>query len=104
MLKPAGGSEIVPSTGNDRVLEPAELSALVAAAQRIENKLDPAVDQSGKPRPWDIEFGFAEGKLWLFQVRPFVGNEELKNIPALASLDADVKQVTGKVSLSDSLR
>jgi hypothetical protein len=86
MLKSGGGSEVVPSTGRDHVLEDNELKALVAAVQTIEKKLEPARDANGKPRPWDIEYGFADGKLWLFQVRPFVGNEELKNIPCRTGL------------------
>ncbi len=104
MLKAGGGSEIQPSTGKDHVLEPKELDALVTAARKIEKELEPATDASGKARPWDIEYGFSNGKLWLFQVRPFVGNEELKNIPALAALDAGSKQVGGRISLKDRLR
>jgi hypothetical protein len=104
MLKSGGGSEVVPSTGRDHVLEDAELKALVAAVKTIEKKLEPARDTNGKPRPWDIEYGFADGKLWLFQVRPFVGNEELKNIPALARLDSGTRQVGGKIALKDKLR
>lgn len=104
MLKAGGGSEVLLSTGKDRVLEPAELDALVKAVKKIEKELQPAVDANGKPRPWDIEYGFADGKLWLFQVRPFVGNEELKNIPALAALDAGSKQVGGNITLKDRLR
>ena len=103
LLKPGGGSQVLPSTGKDHVLEEKELEALVAAVQTIEKKLEPARDANGKPRPWDIEYGFADGKLWLFQVRPFVGNEELKNIPALATLDADSKQIGGSISLVDRL-
>ena len=87
MLKPGGGREVVPATGKDHVLSSEELENLISAASRINKKLKPAKDASGKPRPWDIEFGFADGQLWLFQARPFVGNEELQNIPALASFD-----------------
>ncbi len=104
LLKPDGGSEIVPATGKDHVLEPAELEALVAAATKIKNNLKPALDPSGNPRPWDIEFGFADGKLWLFQVRPFIGNEELKNIPALAALDGTAEQAGGTISLKEAIR
>ncbi len=104
LLKPDGGSEIVPATGKDHVLEPAELEALVAAAKKIKNNLKPALDPSGNPRPWDIEFGFADGKLWLFQVRPFIGNEELKNIPALAALDKTAEQAGGTISLKEAIR
>jgi len=103
LLKPGGGSQIVASTGKDHVLEEKELKALVAAVKTIESKLEPARDASGTPRPWDIEYGFSNGKLWLFQVRPFVGNEELKNIPALATLDAGTKKVGGNITLKDRL-
>ena len=104
LLKRGGGSRVVPSTGKDHVLEPKELAALVAAAKKIEKQLDPAIDANGKPRAWDIEYGFAKGKLWLFQVRPFIGNEDLKNIPALATLDSGSKQVGGNITLGDRLR
>ena len=45
----------------------------------------PAYSARGEILPWDIEFGFKDGKLWLFQCRPFLGNDRLNNIPALAS-------------------
>ena len=77
----------MPSTGRDTVLEPKELSALVDAGKTIQKTFTPVLDASGQPKPWDIEFGFAAGKLWLFQCRPFQGNDQLKNIPALAPLD-----------------
>jgi len=86
-LLPTGGSGIVPSTGKDTVLEPDELKQIVAAARKISATFQPARDPAGKARPWDIEFGFKSGKLWLFQCRPFLGNDALKNIPALASLE-----------------
>lgn len=104
MLKSGGGSEIVASTGRDHVLEKPELKALIASAAKIKTELEPAVDPTGKPRPWDIEFGFSGGKLWLFQVRPFVGNEDLKNIPALAFLDAGHEQIQGTLSLKEAIR
>ena len=57
-------------------------------------------DPAGKPRPWDIEFGFRNGKLWLFQCRPFLGNDELKNIPALAPLEGPDVSAHNKDTLS----
>ncbi len=53
---------------------------------------------------WDIEYGFADGKLWLFQVRPFIGNEDFSNIPALAGLDKEIKKNTSNISLDDTIR
>ena len=88
LLKPEGGSEIVPATGNDYVLNEKEVAAVTAAARRISDNIKSARDPSGAPRAWDIEFGFADGKLWLFQVRPFIGNENMQNVPALAALES----------------
>ncbi len=101
MLKPEGGSEVVPSTGAQQVLSEDELGRLVAAAKEIDSRLEPAKDEAGRPRPWDIEFGFAKGRLWLFQVRPFVGNEELANMPALAALDPPTAPKRESIGLAD---
>jgi phosphoenolpyruvate synthase/pyruvate phosphate dikinase len=95
-----GGSAIVPSTGKDTVLEPDELKQIIGAAQKISANFQPAHDPAGKARPWDIEFGFKSGKLWLFQCRPFLGNDSLKNIPALASLEVASPDTADKTSLS----
>ena len=100
-----GGSRIVPSSGSDTVLQPAELTELVAAGQKITDEFTPVLNAAGKPKPWDIEFGFKDGKLWLFQCRPFLGNDELKNIPALAALDnAPVGARTTKLALTQVLK
>ena len=104
-LLPTGGSTIVPSSGKEFVLEPDELKQIVGAGQTITEKFTPVKDPSGRPRPWDIEFGFKGGKLWLFQCRPFLGNDELKNIPALAPLEANTgDNGAEQVSLGDTIR
>ncbi len=104
MLKPGGGREVVPSTGQDHVLTQDELDRVTAAAMTLNKKLKPVRDASGKARPWDIEFGFANGQLWLFQVRPFVGNEELRNIPALAALDGPAVPKRQVIALDEAIR
>jgi hypothetical protein len=104
-LLPGGGSGIVPSTGRDTVLEPKELSALVDAGKTIQRTFAPVLGASGNPKPWDIEFGFAAGKLWLFQCRPFLGNDQLKNLPALAPLDgATVASGNETLNMKEILR
>src|SRR5205807_8146438 len=67
MLRPGGWSAIVAATGRDHVLEPKELADLVGAGHVLNDTLEPARDPVGAPRPWDVEFGFVDGKLWLFQ-------------------------------------
>ncbi|HXJ37294.1 MAG TPA: PEP/pyruvate-binding domain-containing protein, partial [Candidatus Eisenbacteria bacterium] len=104
-LLPTGGSTIVPSSGKEFVLEPDELKQIVGAGQKITAELAPVKDPAGKPRPWDIEFGFKAGKLWLFQCRPFLGNDELKNIPALAPLEVtSVNNRAELLSLGDVVK
>jgi hypothetical protein len=78
---------VVPASGSATVLQPQELAQLVAAGQAITENFAPTRDPAGRPRPWDIEFGFTQGKLWLFQCRPFIGNDSLRNVPALAALE-----------------
>ena len=99
-LSTGGGSAIVLSSGKDTVLEPDELKQIILAGQKISATFDPAHDPAGKARPWDIEFGFRTGKLWLFQCRPFLGNDALKNIPALASLESRSPGTADKTMLS----
>ena len=78
---------MIASTGAQNVLTEEELKLLVEAEKTIAKRLKPAPDAWGKARPWDIEFGFVNGKLWLFQVRPFIGNDLLGNIPALQAYE-----------------
>lgn len=54
------------------VLQPAEIEQLRSLAQEVNKKYAPALDENGLPRPWDIEFGFVDGELTLFQIRPLV--------------------------------
>ena len=85
-----GGARLVPSTGSETVLTGQELGKLVYAADKIKATFVPEKGADGKPLPWDIEFGFVRGKLYLFQTRPFVGNSDLANLPALLALDHDL--------------
>jgi len=85
-----GGVRFVPSTASESVLTGRELSKIVYAADKIKATFVPEKGADGQPLPWDIEFGFVSGKLYLFQTRPFVGNSDLANLPALLALDQDL--------------
>ena len=99
-LLPGGGTQVVPSSGNEYVLSKADVDKLVAAGKTVTEKFEPARDPSGRPRPWDIEFGFVGDKLWLFQSRPFIGNDSLKNVPALSALEGQKGVASGSSVLS----
>ena len=47
MLRPDGGSEVVPSTGGEYVLREDELKKLIAAAEKVNRNLEPAREGSG---------------------------------------------------------
>lgn len=104
LLQQGGGSKVVPSTGSPYVLSEDELEELIDAAEKIREDLEPARDRGGRPMPWDIEYGFADGHLWLFQTRPFVGNDELKNMPALAALDGEQPGGSESISLEENVK
>ncbi len=104
-LVATGGIHMEPSTGSEYVLDKKELKALVAAATRIAKEFAPEKSTDGQPLPWDIEYGFAGGHLWLFQTRPFVGNSDIRNLPALAALDKEIREKEGnQVSLEEQLK
>jgi phosphoenolpyruvate synthase/pyruvate phosphate dikinase len=70
-LSPTGGIDWVPAEAGP-VLEPGELEALRQLAAEVNEKYAPVYDETGAARPWDIEFGFIDGELTLFQIRPLV--------------------------------
>jgi hypothetical protein len=71
VLRPEGDVGWQPADPG-RVLTDAEQVAVRELAAEAQAKLTPSPGPDGRPLPWDMEFGFAGGKLWLFQVRPLV--------------------------------
>ncbi|WP_053989859.1 PEP/pyruvate-binding domain-containing protein [Mangrovimonas sp. TPBH4] len=48
------------------------------------------MEAKGIEGPYDVELGFKDGKLWLFQVRPFVENKRAKSSTYLESISPNV--------------
>jgi hypothetical protein len=82
----SGGVEWLAAANPDTLLTPGELAQLVEAANRWKTRFAPGDSRTA----WDMEFGFVEGKLWLFQVRPFVPTRNAALLARLGSLDRDV--------------
>ena len=87
LASPGGGFVEKPTSGSDWILNDAEISQLRQLARDVKAKFPPQFDQSRAPLPWDIEFGFENGDLRLFQIRPLVRYREAKVLEALATLD-----------------
>jgi hypothetical protein len=70
-----GGSTKGQATFERRILKPENLQALRTLAARVVQELPraPGISTDG---PFDMELGFKENKMWLFQVRPFVENKQ----------------------------
>jgi phosphoenolpyruvate synthase/pyruvate phosphate dikinase len=67
----SGGVDWLPAPIG-RVLMADEIRQLRELASEVNEKYAAVYDDSGNPRPWDIEFGFVDGDLTLFQIRPLV--------------------------------
>ena len=84
----SGGVGKVPASGSDTVLQPAEISRLISFAAELPQRFPSIVDDAGKPAPADIEFGFLDGKLQLFQIRPFLESRQARGSYYLNQMDA----------------
>ena len=85
---PKGGLLFLPSSGSDYVLQPDEISQLIDFAVHLPDKFPPIVDDQGKPAPADVEFGFLDGDLRLFQLRPFLDSKAARGIEYLHEMEA----------------
>jgi hypothetical protein len=85
---PAGGLDYLPASGSDTVLQPEEISRLIELADSLPERFPPIVDDQGNPAPADIEFGFVDGRLQLFQLRPFLESRNARGSQYLAEMDA----------------
>lgn len=104
VLLKEGGSRMVGAPAPDSLLLPEEIAQLVALAKALPAKYPRLADAQGKPAPADIEFGFLDGKLMLFQIRPFLQNQASQRNLYLAKLDAALKTAPGTPPRTVDLR
>jgi hypothetical protein len=86
-IDPAGGIATLPASAADAVLAPMEIAALVEFARALPARFPPIVDADGRPAPADVEFGFQDGALRLFQIRPFLDNAVTRRSGYLTAMD-----------------
>lgn len=87
-LPASGGSSRHIASFEKPVLNDENISSLRKLAAMVRKQLPdaPGIDTRG---PFDMELGFKEDKVWLFQVRPFVENKNAAASIYLNSLDPD---------------
>ena len=97
-----GGVKKLPVSSADRVLVDAEIKQLIELAKELPTRFPAVVDASGNTAPADIEFGFLDGELKLFQIRPFLDSERARGNDLLRQIDAPLaKRAADTVALDE---
>jgi len=89
------GVDKLPVSGDQSVLKPDEIEQLITLAKELPDRFPPITDDDGNPAPADIEFGFLDGRLQLFQLRPFLESRDSQGGNYLSDMD---KSLQGKLN------
>lgn len=91
-----GGVAKLPASGADTVLETQEIAKLIAFVRELPTRFPAIVDATGAPAPADVEFGFVDGELHLFQLRPFLDNSAARGNQYLIDMDPTAAALAGR--------
>jgi len=91
---PAGGIQRLPSSGSDTVLNREEIDLLRDFARNLPQNFPPITDEEGNPAPADVEFGFLDGQLRLFQLRPFLESKLARGIGYLQAMESRLQDTS----------
>ena len=95
-----GGMRKIAASGTDAVLNPGDIDLLIRFAESVPDRFPRFKDTAGHPVPADIEFGFYQNNLVLFQIRPFLESSRARQSLFLNRLD---QNLIDKQSLSVDL-
>jgi len=95
-----GGVTKLPVSGSDSVLQPDEIRQLITLARELPQRFPAITDDAGNPAPADIEFGFLDGHLQLFQLRPFLESRQARGSSYLNQMD---QSLAGRLDTSVNL-
>lgn len=101
-LPTTGGTTKNTTTFENPILNEKNIAALRTIAAQARTKMPQETGNEYKGA-WDIELGFENDNLWLFQIRPFVENKNAKSSEYLASITPKI-DVTTTVSLSEKIK
>jgi hypothetical protein len=92
---PTGGLVELPVSGSETILLPDEIRQLIQFVKELPEKFPSIVNDAGKPAPADVEFGFVNGQLNLFQIRPFLDNHNVAGNGYLVNMDKALNSTSG---------
>ena len=87
VLNPVGGLDRARASGADTVLKDGEIEQLRVFVKGLPETFPPLLDEQGQVAAADVEFGFAQGRLRLFQIRPFVESRQASASRYLRGMD-----------------
>ncbi|OQW47978.1 MAG: hypothetical protein A4S09_14365 [Proteobacteria bacterium SG_bin7] len=97
VLAPQGGvQDVALAETGQNLLSETEIKQLAELGDKIQKHLKKEYNIDGK---WDLEWGIIKGKVYLFQIRPFIGNLVVKDVGSLRALERP-KNNHGPVNLS----
>ncbi|MDX1476459.1 MAG: PEP/pyruvate-binding domain-containing protein, partial [Saprospiraceae bacterium] len=88
-LPETGGTATKYATFEQPILSGGNLADLRQMAQRIKTEIKDA-EVYTSAGPYDVELGFRNDKIWLFQIRPFVENKNAVSSEFLASISPKI--------------
>ncbi|QTD37708.1 phosphoenolpyruvate synthase [Polaribacter batillariae] len=111
LLSPARQADYIrlPATGSTKkyyttfskpILNPQNINDIRELATEIRTKI--GTKTSEESHAYDVEFGFKDNKLWLFQIRPFVENKQAKSSNYLNSITPKVNMET-EINLTEKI-
>ncbi|MGD9412085.1 MAG: PEP/pyruvate-binding domain-containing protein, partial [Desulfobacterales bacterium] len=92
VLLSEGGVSKVPASGAPALLNDTEIRRLIDFARTVPERFPKLQDAKGQPVPADIEFGFYQNRLMLFQIRPFLESIRARQNIFLNDLDSRLQQ------------
>jgi hypothetical protein len=102
VLLPEGGSALALASGADRILSDGNLADLLNFTSRIPGWFKNMPPQERDKAVADVEFGFLDDRLILFQIRPFVENQGARANARLQEMDSQLAQTAGRqVNMTD---
>ncbi|TMM28651.1 phosphoenolpyruvate synthase [Polaribacter aestuariivivens] len=87
-LPATGSTKKYYTTFNRPILNNKNINDIRELASEIREKIGGTSTE--EPHAYDVEFGFKDDKLWLFQIRPFVENKQAKSSDYLNSIAPNV--------------
>ena len=101
ILPETGGTGKKVATFQNRVVHEKNLNEIKILANTIRKTL-PKATNSDYEGAYDVELGFKDDKLWLFQIRPFVENKKAVSSGYLESI-TPIIDTDKEISLSSKL-